>query len=459
MKKKLEEITKDQKQMNDNIIEINALKLELSKIKEENNKNLEKNSSKLKIIKNENVELKKQIEILSKKLNEIEEINKKKEKENEDEKNEYIEFKKKVMDYVINYNKKDEVIKKQKENEVKKEREKIIEKDKVKENGVKKEKEKELENGKDYEEDKSIVYEDNMEDIIEKEKNILNKEEDYPYSFKYETTITNKLFVNNYYSHRACIFTSKDGLIYVAYGVKTLNLECHDILNDTKFIIIKELHKQSFDSCRHFYDELKKLDLIITSSLDCHVKVINFLKENSEIILDLNFQSQIKKPIINTAYFFNQCILVPFSNINNGKIEFYKLNYDKSSSLVGSISENAGYIFGLSHYFYKKKNNNYAIITNRYGYFVYCIDNLKSPELYHKYIPHLTKEEKEKNCFSDACINEKEENVNLIGPSFSYGYLFFWDFFKGDLLHLMKLDSGITDICLWDNNYLFRFFK
>ena len=92
------------------------------------------------------------------------------------------------------------------------------------------------------------------------------------------------------------------------------------------------------------------------------------MKENSEIILDLNFESQIKRPIINTAYFFNQCILVPFSNINNGKIEFYKLNYDKSSSLVGSINENLGFIFGLSQFFYKKENINYVIITNRYGY-------------------------------------------------------------------------------------------
>ena len=33
-----------------------------------------------------------------------------------------------------------------------------------------------------------------------------------------------------------------------------------------------------FDSCRYFYDENNKRDLILTTSLDNHVKVINFKK-------------------------------------------------------------------------------------------------------------------------------------------------------------------------------------
>ena len=60
------------------------------------------------------------------------------------------------------------------------------------------------------------------------------------------------------------------------------------------------------------------------------------------------------------------------------------------------------------------------------------------------------------NCnFGEASIIEKNEIVILIGPTFTYGYLFFWDFYKKELLHQMKLDSGISDICLWDNNYIF----
>ena len=291
-------------------------------------------------------------------------------------------------------------------------------------------------------------------------KNISINKEEYPFNFKYNTTITSDLFTRNFYNNRACIFTySKDNNVYVAYGVKnTFDLECYNALYDKKFIIIKELHKQSFDSCRYFYDELQNIDLIITASLDSHVKVINFLKENSEIILDLNFETNTAtKKIINTAYYIHQCVLVPFSNVKKGKVDFYRIKYDifKTHSFIGGIRENAGFILGLSHYFNEKRRVHYALIANKDGIFAYCIDNLKFPELYHKFIPDLDEEEKKKNCFGEAFVIEKGDSVILIGPSFTYGYLFFWDFFKGDLLHLMKLVSGISDICLWDNNYLF----
>ena len=82
------------------------------------------------------------------------------------------------------------------------------------------------------------------------------------------------------------------------------------LFNDFKFIIIKNLHQDSFDSCRYFYDEFIRKDLIITSSLDGHVKIIDFSRYNSFILLDLNFES-LQKKIINTAYYINQHILVP----------------------------------------------------------------------------------------------------------------------------------------------------
>ena len=77
----------------------------------------------------------------------------------------------------------------------------------------------------------------------------------------------------------ACIFnTYEDDNIYVVYGIKTFDLECYDIKNDKKFIIIKKLHEDYFYSCRHFLNEKKQQDLIITSSLDRHAKVTNYKK-------------------------------------------------------------------------------------------------------------------------------------------------------------------------------------
>lgn len=267
------------------------------------------------------------------------------------------------------------------------------------------------------------------------------------------------MFVDNYYNNRACIFNySKDNKIYVAYGVKSLDLECYNISMNKKFIIKKFLHKLPFNSCRYFYDDLKKKDLIITSSLDQHVKLIEFLKENSEIILDLNFESNTKK-IINTAYYLEQYIIVPFSNVKNGKVDFYQIKYGFPSndhSFVGCISEDAGFILGLSYFYCDKKyKKKYALIANCEGIFSYCIDRMKFPALHHKFIPKLSLQEKKNNGFDEALVIEKDNKFILIGPSFYYGYLYFWDFFEGDLLYSMKLDSGISDISLWSNNYIF----
>ena len=152
--------------------------------------------------------------------------------------------------------------------------------------------------------------------------------------------------------------------------------------------------------------------------------------------------------------------MVPFSNVKNGKIDFYKIKYDDnkiSHSYVGSIEKNAGFILGLSHFYCEKNKINYALIANLEGIFAYKMFDLclMDPVLYHKFIPKLTEEEKKNNGFDEAYIIMQNEKYIIVVPCFYYGYLFFLDFFERDLLYQMKLDSGISDICLWNNDYIF----
>ena len=42
-----------------------------------------------------------------------------------------------------------------------------------------------------------------------------------------------------------------------------------------------------------------------------------------------------------------------------------------------------------------------------------------------------------------------------MGPLFSAGFLYLWDFINKDLIKVIKLSCGINDICVWDNNYIF----
>ena len=97
----------------------------------------------------------------------------------------------------------------------------------------------------------------------------------------------------------------------------------------------------------------------------------------------------------------------------------------------------------------------YALVANAEGIFSYIISKFLPPELHHKFIPILSQKESENNGFDEPYIIEKDDKCILIGPCFYYGYLFFWDFFEGDLMYKMELESGISDICLWDNDYKF----
>ena len=164
-----------------------------------------------------------------------------------------------------------------------------------------------------------------------------------PLNLYFYKTISSKIFNNNFYNNRACIFTyCKDNNVYIVYGIISLDLECYDVINNKKFILISKLHTDAFDSCRQFYDKNNKRNLILTSSFDTHVKVINFKKEDSEIIIDLGFESYVR-PIINTACFINNKIVVPFANVESGNIEIYDMN----SIRTGKI-EQCGFILGLS---------------------------------------------------------------------------------------------------------------
>ena len=234
-----------------------------------------------------------------------------------------------------------------------------------------------------------------------------------------------------------------------------MNLEGYDVLDSEKFTIIVKLHTQSFDSLRYYYCEKEELDLLITASLDSHVKIIDFKRDESWVLIDLNFESN-QRTIINTAYFINDYIMVPFSNSQNGTVHFYEPHYNsliESHKYKDKIEGNAGFILGLSSWYSGFKY--YALVANTEGIFSYIISKFLPPKLHHKFIPSLSKKENENYGFDEAYIIEKDGKCILIGPCFYYGYLFLWDFFKGDLIHKMNLESGISDISLWDNDYLF----
>ena len=272
-----------------------------------------------------------------------------------------------------------------------------------------------------------------------------------PNNYKLKKNISSDLFEKkNYDNKSACIFNyNEDDNIYVVYGVKTFDLECYDIQNDNKFIIIKKLHGDLFYSCRHFFNEERYQDLIITSSFDRHVKVTNFQKEKSEVILDLNLEEN-QKPI-NTAYFSHDYIIVPFSDDSEGSIQIYSMD----PYLIEEFEDNSGFILGLTTYFCEKRDQNFILVSNRKGILSYIIDKFY---LFQKYSPGYSSKEImdneiiDENGFSEAYVIEENDNLILVGPSFNQG-LYFWDFISGDLISKMDI-KGINNICLWNNDFI-----
>ena len=268
-----------------------------------------------------------------------------------------------------------------------------------------------------------------------------------PSNFEFSKTISTDLFKKNFYNNRACIFVScEDNNVYIAFGESSLNLEGYNVIEDEKFTICKGLHENFFDSCRHYYDKENERDLIITASLDSHVKVVNFIYENSEIIIDLNFQSK-DRVIINTAYFINDIILIPFSSSNAGTIKFYNMKEE----YISELEKNVGFILGMNVYYEEESQINYILIANTVGILSYNMEKSSIAS----FIPKMTLEQRKNNGFDEPYVIRKGKKLLLIGPCFDYPLLYIWDFIKGDLIEKIDTSSGMSDMCLWNDRYAF----
>ena len=118
---------------------------------------------------------------------------------------------------------------------------------------------------------------------------------------------------------------------------------------------------------------------------------------------------------------------------------------------ISELEKNVGFILGMNVYYDEKSNNNYILIANLDEIISYNMEK----SLINKYIPKMTKNQKENNCFGEPFIIRNGKKLLLLGPSFSYPYLFIWDFIKGDLIKIVDTTSGLSDMCIWNNTYAF----
>ena len=110
-----------------------------------------------------------------------------------------------------------------------------------------------------------------------------------------------------------------------------------------------------------------------------------------------------------------------------------------------------GFILDLNIYTDTENNHNYILIANSEIITTYNIENSS----FRKFIPIMTPEEKQNYEFNEPCVIKREKTTLIMGASFAHPYFFIWDFFNGDLIQKIITSSGISDICLLNDFYVF----
>lgn len=277
---------------------------------------------------------------------------------------------------------------------------------------------------------------DNKNDIInsiideERKNNILNEplemENTNFFSFPYKSLLSRKLIIDD---------VKIQSEPYNIFEVIESNDEQLSILyvNNKNSIISFNLTKQT-------KEEVKK------SSNDWIVS-LGYYNYNDvfedEIILNQSFLNKIMASAI-PIWNYEECS------------SYDQKNKDKLAPNINSrafcdwINNNLSSFFILDIY-YDNDNNIYAIGASKN--YIKSI-KYKSNKLYKKYSDKILENSKD-NYYTSIEVYESEESTFLSGLMFKSKYIRTWNFYKGEIVYRIKIESPITSFCLWENDYLF----
>ena len=230
-------------------------------------------------------------------------------------------------------------------------------------------------------------------------------------------------------------------LIYISekYSIISLNLLTYKIINEIKYP-----HYNVIISLRYFQDIIKKRDLIISISYgDRSLKLWNI--NNWECLCSIN--NIYKEGLLFPCFLNNDSenFIITSNNNYNNECEFFKV-FD----LLGNLKKEINYTNINTCYidsYYDDKLKKAFIITGNNGFSMSY--EFYQNKLYNKYI------DRGSSLHLSLIVNNNEEITKLIDSS-EDGIIRLWNFHSGELLNKIKVSTyGITDICLWNTEYLF----
>ena len=246
------------------------------------------------------------------------------------------------------------------------------------------------------------------------------------------------------------VFKAINDIYYLIYANIKNAIIIYNLISNNKINEIINAHNKDIINFRHFLDEYKKRDIIMTISfIDNNIKLWDV--KNFECIL--NLQNVNSNGNIKTACFINDNnnIFIVTSNYNGNtfiNLETIKI-FNLDGSKIKEIDDSNNCVIFISVYYDKISSKNFVIAGNNGSIKSY---DYTSNKIYYKYIDG-------KNDYYDhtsiVIIDNDNDNIIKIVESCGDGIIRIWNFHSGILLNKIKVSYGyLFSICLY-NNYLF----
>ena len=242
-----------------------------------------------------------------------------------------------------------------------------------------------------------------------------------------------------------CIFTSINNILYIVYSNIDYSIKAYNLINNVVEIEIKNAHNEDITNLRHFYDKIKKTDLILSISfLDNNLKVWDLINWNCL----LNINKINSKGFIKSACFLydnNQNFIISSNSSDNFIKEPMKV-FDLNGNKVKDINDSFDDTIVIETYYDEKSSINYILTGNNRFVKSY---NYNDNTVYHKYF--------DEDYYDHTCIiiHDFEGIIKLIESS-GDGYIRIWNFHSGHLLNKIQASEVyLYCMCLWNNDYLF----
>ena len=263
-----------------------------------------------------------------------------------------------------------------------------------------------------------------------------------PQELEFKEDICSTAHKTNSIDRVFCAFKSFSGESLVVWGSNSYSIEFYDCEKNQIIKTIPRAHNQTIFSCRHYQDLKQKIDYIITSSYDRHVKVWDCNKSFPALSI----------PNAHTGYYiYSVCLLYNsldesnyvITSVPNEKMKMW----DFSGKYLKNFGQDNESTYFIDSYFDKTKKQYYILNANSVDVKSY---EFPSGILYHRY------KGTPQTWHMSVVVNMTKEGQILI-ESDGNGNIRMWDFHTAQLLKCINWQHSLNlrGICLWNDKYLF----